>query len=732
MEQIEVQIEDIVFRNESNGWTVMQIKAGREHFSAVGIMPFVGAGERVLLSGDWVEHPDYGRQLKVSACESIRPTTLTGVERYLASGMIRGVGPATAKLIVQEFGVKALEILENAPERLTEVDGIGPKRAAMIAESFADQMEMRQTMIFLQTYGIPSSLAVKIFKVFGDRAQDVVRQNPYRLVDEIPGVGFKTADRIAHSLGVEPESEHRLRSGLQYVLNDAASGGGHVFLPKQILIEQATRLLEVDEELVSDSLDRLIFDAKVIETEADGERAVYLPAMYQAEGEVARMLLELNAAVEQGEMADAEARIDRYERDNGVELCREQREGVRTAACCGVTVITGGPGTGKTTSINCIIHLLSRLGEIALTAPTGRAAKRMTETTGCPAKTIHRLLEYGGDEESFQKNQDNQLKVKTVIVDEMSMVDVFLMRNLLRALKPGTRLILVGDADQLPSVGAGNVLRDIIDSGVVPVVRLTEIFRQAGESMIVTNAHRINHGQMPQMNGKNTDFFLERKENAQQVADTIVSLVKQRLPGYMGFDPMRDIQVMAPMKKGDVGVWRLNRLLQEKLNPKRPGVRERVRGEGVFRVGDKVMQVKNNYSTEWERGPERGEGVFNGDMGFITDINPEEQTLTVTFDDDREAVYDDAAQDELELAYCVSVHKSQGSEFPAVVMPVLSGPPMLMTRNLFYTAVTRARKLVVLVGKDACVAQMVRNNHIARRYSALSERLRNLSEIISS
>ena len=726
----ECVIEEITFRNETNGWTVAQVRLDRERLAAVGVMPFVGAGEHVRLTGEWTEHPEYGRQIKVSQCESIRPATKSGMEKYLASGLIKGVGPSTARLIIQHFGVHALDILESEPERLIEIPGIGPKRVAMIAESFKEQMEMRNTMMFLQQYDISPALSMKIYRRFGDRTQEILKSNPYRLVDDVPGVGFKTADRIALSIGIAPEAPERLASGLRYALGNAATVSGHVYLPREALIWQAKQLLGADEDLLDDALRTLLINRSLVSVPIDEVDAIYLPAMYEAEIDVARRMAELIRAA-QGEVFDGvESAIDEYEREEGVTLCLEQREGVTEAVTGGVTIITGGPGTGKTTGIKCVIRLMARQGEVLLTAPTGRAAKRMSEATGCPAKTIHRLLEFSGEEGRFARNEDNQLKAKMVIVDEMSMVDLFLMRSLLKALKPGTRLVMVGDADQLPSVGAGNVLGDLIDSGVAPVVRLTQIFRQAGESMIIRNAHRINHGEMPIMNGKGSDFFIERRDTLPAAADSMIQLVSRRLPEYMGFDPLRDIQVLSPTKKGDIGVQSLNRLLQDVLNPAQRGKNERVRGETRFRVGDKVMQVRNNYQLEWIREGEKGVGVFNGDMGFITGIDPEEHLVEVTFDDEREAEYDDEILEELELAYCVSVHKSQGSEFPAVVMPVWNWPPLLMTRNLFYTAVTRAKKLVVLVGRESCVARMVSNNQIIRRYSALSRRLIEAKELI--
>ena len=726
MPVFECTVEDVTFRNEANGWTVARVKLDgkKDRFAAVGIMPFVAAGEHVRLTGEWDEHRDFGRQLKVSECESVAPSTRSGIEKYLASGLVKGVGPSTARLLVQQFGVDTLRVLTDEPERLTEVDGIGPKRARSIAESFQEQLETRTTMMFLQKYDISPALAVKIYKRYGQATQQVMQSNPYRLVDEVVGVGFRTADRIALSMGFPAESDMRMDVGVKYVLSEAGASSGHMYLPREILLGQAARLLAVDEELIERAIRRLLLNRQLVETPVDDYTAVYLAAFYDAEAQVARRLTELSAGCEAVmDEAQAEAEISRYELEEGVRLCAEQRQGVIAAVTGGLTIITGGPGTGKTTGIKCIIELMSRRGEVLLTAPTGRAAKRMSEATGCPAKTIHRLLEFSGEEGFFARDEDNPLQCDMVIVDEMSMVDVFLMKSLLAALPNGTRLVMVGDADQLPSVGAGNVLGDLIASGVLPVIRLTEIFRQEGGSMIVTNAHRINRGEMPILNGKNTDFFIERREAQAAAIDSILQLVSRRLPAYMGLDPIRDIQVLSPTKKTDLGVWNLNRLLQQTLNPPAYGKGERTRGETLFRLGDKVMQIRNDYQLEWTRDREDGVGVFNGDMGFITGIDEDGGDVEVTFDDDRVALYDDGTLDELELAYCISVHKSQGSEFAAVVLPVWSWPPMLMTRNLFYTAVTRARKLAVLVGRESCVGQMVRNNRIYTRYSDLKRRL---------
>ncbi len=726
MSKFEGTVEDIVFRNEQNGWTVAAVRLdGSGRTSVVGILPFLNTGEHAIFEGELVEHRDYGEQIRVSRYETTRPETGSAIEKYLASGLVRGVGPATAKLIVKKFGARTLDIIESEPERLVEISGIGRKRAQMIAESFAAQNEMRNTLIFLQSYGLSPALSMKIYRAYGEMTERVLRANPYRLVDEIDGVGFRTADGIARSLGFAPESEFRLRSGVKYILSEAVNGMGHAYLPENLLLHQSCRILSADESCVQTIIDQLVLDGSLIAGNFVSPRAIYLPRLYEAECETAKLLLRQKNALVPA-LAD-EARLNReieeYEQDERVHLCKEQREAVISAATDGVMVITGGPGTGKTTSINCIIRLMRKAGAVELCAPTGRAAKRMSEATGCPARTLHRLLEYGGEGQGFARDADNPLDADVVIVDEMSMVDIFLMRSLLRALRPGARLILVGDADQLPSVGAGNVLRDLIDSRVVPVVRLTEIFRQAQESMIVVNAHRINRGEAPLMRARNTDFFIERRDSAAECAKSVIGLVKERLPKYLNVDRLRGIQVMAPMKKGDLGVFSLNHLLQEALNPPEKGKSELKRGDGVFRLGDKVMQIKNDYDIEWTLAGKDGKGVFNGDIGYICSINREDGEMSVEFDDGRRAVYDSGMLDELEIAYCMSVHKSQGSEFEAVVLPLLSGPPMLMTRNLLYTAVTRAKRLVVIVGRESCVSMMVENNRILTRYSALSQRL---------
>ena len=722
-EQLEAVIEETIFRNEENGYSVVQAKAGRESVTVVGTLPALAPGEQVLLSGSWTAHPQYGKQWKATACEIRKPTTLLGIERYLGSGLIRGVGPSTARLLVQAFGKNTLDVLSEHPERLTEVPGIGKKRAAQLAESFREQYAAREAMVFLQSYGVSPSLAVKISKAYGADAQRKIRENPYRLIDDIDGVGFLTADRIALSLGIPQDSEYRLRSGLKYVLQEAAAGEGHTFLPKPLLLERAARALRVEDGLLAHALDTLLFAREIIALDLDGQEALLLSGFFYAEKEIARYLKLLMGREEKIPEAQILEKIQQFEREHQMQFSENQRRAVSEAVRRGLVVITGGPGTGKTTIINCILWLLGK--DVLLAAPTGRAAKRMSEATGHEAKTLHRLLEFAGDEGHFQRDEQNPLDCGCVIVDEMSMVDVFLMRSLLVALKPGTKLILVGDADQLPSVGAGNVLGDILKSGVVPSVRLTDIFRQSEESLIVLNAHRINHGEPPILNRRDSDFFFERRPVPDEAAQAIVGLCARRLPAFLHSDaPARDIQVLAPTKKSGAGVYQLNALLQAALNPPAPWKKEIAYGETVFRTGDKVMHIRNNYQLPWKAdGGEEGEGVFNGDVGFVSAVDNQDRIVTVRFDDERTVEYDYQQLEELELAYCLSMHKSQGSEFPCVVMPVLGGPPRLLTRNLFYTALTRARKLVVLVGREDAIADMVRNNHIATRYTTLRQRL---------
>ena len=743
MEQLEATILGTVFRNPENGWSVVTVRSGRSELTVVGSLPELSSGEQAVFSGEWIEHRTYGRQFSCRACELKVPTTLLGIERYLGSGLIRGVGPSTAALIVEAFGEETLAVLSEHPERLTEVKGIGRKRAAMIIESFLEQQSARRAMVFLQSYGIPPALAVRISRFYGDRTPEIVREDPYRLCDDLEGVGFKTADRIGLSLGIPPESDSRIRCAMKYILRDAASASGHVYLPEKELCASAASLLQVPPDLCQQALRSLLVSGalKGEMDDASGDRRIYLRFYWRAEQEVALRLRELMTAIRPDRFAGALRAISAFEKKHGITFSPTQRQAIRGALENGVFVITGGPGTGKTTIINCILELLSPDNQTVLCAPTGRAAKRMTEATGTEASTIHRLLEYGGDEGVFSRNEEKPVEADCVIADETSMIDLPLMRALLRAIEPGTRLILVGDADQLPSVGAGNVLGDILDSGEVPSVRLTEIYRQSGQSRIVWNAHLIKSGKMPVLNEKGTDFFFERKLSVSDAARSIAALVTRRLPAYLGYPEdrsaalsVRNIQVLAPARKGECGVNSLNLLLQESLNPPAPDKPQLTWGEIIFRLGDKVIQTRNDYKIPWRRlgfAGEEGEGIFNGDVGFVTAVDPESHSLTVLFDDDKEVVYGSGDLEYLEQAYCLSVHKAQGSEFPVIVMPVTGGPKMLLTRNLLYTALTRAKSLVVLVGSEEVICRMVENDHVVRRYTTLALRLIETGELIS-
>ena len=735
MDQLEATVMSTVFRNPENGYSVITVQSGRAESTVVGILPELTPGEQALFTGEWTEHKTYGRQFHSTLCEIQTPTTLLGIERYLGSGLIKGVGPSTAALIVARFGEDTLTVLAEHPERLREIPGIGKKRCAMISESFQEQQGARRALVFLQSYGISSALAVKITQKYGEQTPDLIRANPYRLCDDLEGVGFKTADRIGAALGIAPDSPYRIRSALFYLLQDAAASAGHVYLPEEELCAQAAALLKAPADLCRENLTALLLDRRLTAEEGTEGRRVYLPAFNRAEREVALRIRELMLAARPDKYTGAAREISAFEQRRGITFSPTQRRAIRQALDNGVFVITGGPGTGKTTIINCILELLSRDNETVLCAPTGRAAKRMTEATGVESKTIHRLLEYGGEEGVFARDEEHPLEADCVIADEASMIDLLLMRSLLRAIEPGARLILVGDADQLPSVGAGNVLGDILESGQVPHIRLTDIFRQSETSRIVVNAHLINQGEMPLLNEKNTDFFFERQPSFSDTAASVVALAARRLPRYLKYPEdrtaalsMRNLQVLSPTRKGDCGVQALNLRLQQALNPPRPGMPELTWGETVFRLGDKVIQTRNDYQIAWERetekGWEEGAGVFNGDIGFITRVDQEAHTLTVRFDEEKDVSYEAADLENLDLAYCLSVHKSQGSEFPAVILPVAGGPPMLLTRNLLYTALTRAKELVVLVGQEEVIRQMVNNNHVLRRYTALAQRLR--------
>ncbi len=729
MEKLEAVVESIVYRSDDTGYTVAEVSVGNELHTAVGTVPQLAEGTKVLLEGDWVSHPVYGAQFKISALKVQAPDTLEGVTRYLASGVVPGVGPVTAQRIVETFGMETLEIIRYQPGRLTEVDGIGLSRAQGIAEGFAAHYDMQNAMVFLQSLGISTGYASRIYRSYGARTEENIKANPYQLVDDIDGIGFKTADRIAQSMGVDEHSLHRMKAGLIHMLREAAGQEGHTCLPQSKLFDWAARLLGcADTNRLEDALARLAMDGRVHMEQVQGEAWVWLPQFRGAEREVASRVMELTRGQEELFWDDIGEVVDEEAQEKGITLAPEQRAAVVAALEGGVAVITGGPGTGKTTCINCLIGVLENVGlQVALCAPTGRAAKRMTEATGHEAKTVHRLLEYaaGDDGEGyFKRDERNPLDADTIIVDETSMLDILLTQKLLKAVRPGSRLILVGDADQLPSVGPGNVLKDVIASNAARVVRLQRIFRQAESSLIITNAHRVNQGQMPELKRTDADFFFERKHTAEDALSSTLALVTTRLPKFGNYDPLRDIQVLTPTRKGELGVVALNTRLQQAFNPSSPVKGEYRHGDTMFRVGDKVMQVKNNYSLSWRKSEagcpdESGEGVFNGDMGFLVDVDNDGRMMTVRFDDGRECTYEFAQAEELSLAYAVSIHKSQGSEFPVVVLPLVGGPPMLLTRNLLYTAITRARKMVVITGREDCIADMVANNRIRQRYSGL-------------
>lgn len=729
-------VKAIIYRSEDTGFTVLELtnEAG-EDMTAIGEMPLAGVGERVELTGQWTEHKTYGRQFRAETCKTLAPATLTALKNYLASGLIKGVGESTAQAIVQTFGMETLDVLEKEPARLAEVPGIGQIRAQTIGASYGAQLGLRDIMLGLQKYGVTIGQAMKLYKIYGELCLAKIEENPYRLIDDVEGIGFKTADAIARNGGVEPDAPYRLRAGLKYTLQWARQEG-HTYLPREKLVEVAAGLLQADIAPVERTLTELLLEGQLIQEQLPGEDGIFLPGMFRTEQDCALRLLRL-----QGQSAldnpffRPKAQIARLEQQLDITLAPAQRQAVELALKAGALVITGGPGTGKTTILRFVITLLEEMGtEYALCAPTGRAAKRMGEATGRDASTIHRLLEYSYGEGGFGRNAENTLLADVVIVDEMSMVDVPLMAALLRALAPGTRLIMVGDSDQLPSVGPGNVLRDMVDSGQIPVVRLAEIFRQSGRSAIVTNAHRINEGQMPILEGLE-DFGFEPMEEQEAVIRRLIALNSGKAAKLGAQEPLQDIQVLAPMKKGPLGVYNLNKRLQEALNPPAHKKKERKYGDVVFREGDKVMQIKNDYRLAWTRSlphqpPEMGEGVYNGDLGTIMSIDLYDQTLEVLFDDGRSAVYSFSMLEELELAYCISIHKSQGSEFPIVLLPLLGGPPMLLNRNLLYTAVTRARHMVCILGRQSCIQQMVRNNQVKRRYSGLARFLCRQKELL--
>lgn len=734
METITGFVEHIVYRNEENGYTVLNLASNEEdEVTCVGVFQMISEGESLELTGEYTVHPSYGPQFKVQQYSIKAPEDIASIERYLGSGAIKGVGAALAARIVRKFKEDTFRIIEEEPERLAEIKGISERKAQEIAQQTEEKRELRQAMIFLQNYGISLSLAVKIYQTYQLDMYRIIQENPYRMAEDVTGVGFKIADEIAHRVGIHLDSDFRIRSGIMYVLQQA-SLEGHTYLPEELLTRRACELLGVDASGVEKHYMDMAIDRKLILKQSEAEVQIYASTFYYMELNVAVMLRELNVKYDFSETA-VEQRIRKIEQLSELELDEMQHTAVKEAARSGLLVITGGPGTGKTTTINTIIQYFESEGmDIALAAPTGRAAKRMSETTGYEAKTIHRLLELSGgmDEHAgFERNEQNPLETDVIIIDEMSMVDITLMHNLLKAVVAGTRLILVGDVNQLPSVGPGCVLKDIIDSHACNVVRLNRIFRQASESDIIVNAHKINRGEPVSLDNKSRDFFFLKRYDANVIISICIQLIRQKLPKYVNASPF-DIQVLTPMRKGLLGVERLNTILQQYLNPPDGKKVEREHGQTIFRVGDKVMQIKNNYQAEWEIRSrynipiEKGLGVFNGDMGIVREINSFSETLTVEYEERRMVEYPFKELDQLDLAYAITIHKSQGSEYPAVIIPLLTGPRMLMNRNLLYTAVTRARKCVTLVGDEKAFYNMEANVNEQKRYSGLRDRLEEL------
>lgn len=724
-------VESIVFKSEDTGYVVSKIRLEKEIINAVGVVPFIKEGQHVRLKGQWVIHKQFGRQFNIEEFEEILPNSSKGIERYLASGIIRGIGPITAKRLVERFKEKTLEVLDTDIDKIKEVDGIGEKKFDIIKESYLEQRDLKDIIIFFQGHGMTTNQCIKVYKTFGGNAKEIISENPYILSDEITGIGFITADRIAKSIGIESTSPFRIQSGIKYVLNQYSSSG-NTYMPKENLIKETTNLLGATKELVEEGLYNLSVDSKIKIEKINDIDSVFALPYYYCELGVTNRIITLSMENFKTINSDVEFEIKVFEQKHNIKFAPSQKEAIIGAFQNGIEIITGGPGTGKTTIIRAIIEIYENNNmKVVLGAPTGRAAKRMTESTGREAKTIHRLLEMGVSEEGksfYKKGEGEPLEADVVIIDEASMIDIMLMNSLLKAIKLGTRVIIVGDVDQLPSVGPGNVLKDLIESSFLKVVRLKDIFRQGKESLIVTNAHKINNGEMPYLNKKDGDFFFENKEDINEILRTTIDLINIRLPKFnKSFDKLRDIQILTPTRKGILGVDNLNKELQNVLNPKAPYKKEKETKDTIFREGDKVMQIKNNYSLKWSKinGSEEGEGVgvFNGDMGFIDIINEEDKTITVIFDDERKVVYDYIYLDELELAYAITIHKSQGSEFKVVITPSFMGSPLLMNRNLLYTAITRAKELVVVVGLPKALKYMVANNKSIDRYSALKNRI---------
>ena len=743
MEQVKGYVEHIIYRNDDNGYTVMNLMNGEEEIVCVGNFRTIDLGETLEVSGNYTEHPMYGMQLKAESYRVVEPDDEAGMERYLASGAIKGIGAALASRIIKKFGKDTFRVIEEEPERLAEIKGISEKKAREIAVRMEEKKDMRSAMVFLQKYGISDAMAVSIYNTYGEGIYGVMRENPYRLAEDVGGIGFRAADEIARKAGIHMDSDYRIRSGILYALAQSMAEG-NIYLPENILLERCTSLLEVDKEGIEPQISNLAMEKKIVVKLAD-EKRIYAASAYYEELNCAKMLHDLNISMTQGNGWEAseekrvQQRISMLEKTQKIRLDELQKQAVLESIKNGIMILTGGPGTGKTTTINTMIGYFAEEGmDIFLAAPTGRAAKRMTEATGYEAKTIHRLLELNGAsvEEKrlakFERNEENPLEADVIIIDEMSMVDIHLFQALLKAIMPGTRLVMAGDINQLPPVGPGQVLRDLIDSGCFPKVMLQKIFRQAEESDIVVNAHRIHEGKNIALDNKSRDFFFLERNDVNVIYKHMIQLIREKLPPYVNAGRY-DIQVLTPMRKGSLGVETLNGILQQYLNPPDASKEEHPYGNGLFRAGDKVMQIKNNYQMEWEVVSkygipvDKGLGVFNGDMGVIREINEFSQELVVEFDECRRVAYPFHQLDEIELAYAVTIHKSQGSEYPAVIMPLLSGPRMLMNRNLLYTGVTRAKYCVTILGSRQVVGDMIANESQNRRYTSLCDRIREMA-----
>ncbi|HHN8251920.1 ATP-dependent RecD-like DNA helicase [Clostridioides difficile] len=728
MEKLEGMISEIVFKNEDNGYTIAHLVNENDEIVVVGCMPTLAIGESIEVEGKWVNHKIYGTQFEVNSFMPVTPSSLEGIYVYLSSGMIHGIGEKMAKRIIDKFGVDTLEVIQNSPEKLQEVEGIGSKKVKQIVKSYEEDRELRNIIIQLSPFGITPNYCLKIYKKYKSSAIEVINKNPYQLAEDIRGIGFKVADSIASKIGIDKNSKDRICQGILYTLNKSLSNG-HTYLPEHVLIQDSEKLLELNGEIIKECVMMLVYNQKIHIEKVNNENLIYLMPYYLAENGVCSQIVKLSQYEFEDLKIDIDKEINVLEEDKKIKLAEKQILAVKESVNSGVLIITGGPGTGKTTTINAIIDIFENNGKsVTLAAPTGRAAKRMSETSNKEAKTIHRLLEMGfstDDDLTFFKDEEDPINSDVIIVDEVSMVDIILMYNLLRAIKLGTRVILVGDSDQLPSVGAGNVLKDMINSNIINVVKLNEIFRQAQESMIIVNAHKINNGEPLYLNTKGKDFFFIRKSTNEEILNEIIGLVNERLPKFYKVDKLKDIQVLSSMRKGELGVTNLNIELQKYLNKKEKFKVEESFSKRLFRVGDKVMQVKNNYTKKWETEDQKesGEGIYNGDIGYVYHIDKDKKTIYILFDQTKIVSYLYDELDEIDHSFCTTIHKSQGSEFPVVVLPIAWAPPMLLSRNLLYTAVTRAKKLVVLVGDVKYLEYMIKNNRVNQRYSNLGYKL---------